>query len=272
MTPGWLLCGRFWVDEADGVRELHAGLPWFLDDMRPQGFMGRTFAHTHPALGLAADPRHWSADDALKALASAGLPAARPQVFFISNRLFLESERFDRTAAGRIGMVSLQVYDAQYVGQEDNWAATGRMEARSLLRSQEAAHLRLLEAYGVLIANTDRITAIFPCYWMTTTGSCRPPTTCCPCCTRRWAANWCRATLPPARCNPAPRRSISGRKPRNWPSASGKPPRRTHGFRQVSGRWQQTTCKRCARCNAFVQASPRGFKHQKWRLCMLHGR
>ena len=156
MTPGWLLCGRFWVDEADGVRELHAGLPWFLDDMRPQGFMGRTFAHTHPALGLAADPRHWSADDALKALASAGLPAARPQVFFISNRLFLESERFDRTAAGRIGMVSLQVYDAQYVGQEDNWAATGRMEARSLLRSQEAAHLRLLEAYGVLIANTDR--------------------------------------------------------------------------------------------------------------------
>ena len=249
--------GRFWVDEADGVSELHEGLPWFLDDMRPQGFMGRTFAHTHPALGLAADPRHWSADDALKALAcfgddlpgnlivgepaferfhtlgerasraassadyprlaqqamlgalpgssaggeqpkfctltggrpvivkfspagdsdvdqrtrdllvcehlalqtlaSAGLPAARTQVFFIGNRMFLESERFDRTAAGRIGMVSLQVYDAQYVGKEDNWAATARrMEARSLLRPQDAAHLRFLEAYGVLIANTDR--------------------------------------------------------------------------------------------------------------------
>ena len=71
-------------------------------------------------------------------------------------------------------MVSLQVYDAQYVGQEDNWAATARrMEAQSLLRAQDAA--------------------------------------------------------------------------------------------------LQTTCKRCARCNAFVQASPRGFKHQKWRLCMLHG-
>ena len=249
--------GRFWVDEADGVRELHAGLPWFLDDMRPQGFMGRTFAHTHAALGLGADPRHWSADDVLRALASfgddlpgnlivgepaferfhtlgeralrvassadyprlaqqamlgvlpgssaggeqpkfctltdgravivkfspagnsdvdqrtrdllvcehlalhtlasAGLPAARTQVFLIDNRMFLESERFDRTANGRVGMVSLQVYDAQYVGQEDNWAATARrMEARSLLRPQDAAQLRFLEAYGVLIANTDR--------------------------------------------------------------------------------------------------------------------
>lgn len=41
--------GAFWVDEADGVSMLHGGLPWFLDDMRPQGFMGRTFAHAHPA-------------------------------------------------------------------------------------------------------------------------------------------------------------------------------------------------------------------------------
>ncbi|MBH2020157.1 MAG: type II toxin-antitoxin system HipA family toxin YjjJ [Burkholderiales bacterium] len=249
--------GRFWVDEADGVSELHAGLPWFLDDMRPQGFMGRTFAQAHPELQLAADPRHWSADDALKALAwfgddlpgnlivgvpaferfhtlaerasrvdscadyprmaeqamqgtlpgssaggeqpkfctfiegrhvivkfspaghsdadqrtrdllvcehlalqtlgRAGLPAAKTQVFLIGNRLFLESERFDRTAAGRIGMVSLEVYDAQYVGKVDNWAATARrMEDQSLLTPQDAAHLRFLEAYGVLIANTDR--------------------------------------------------------------------------------------------------------------------
>ncbi|MBP6618219.1 MAG: winged helix-turn-helix transcriptional regulator, partial [Burkholderiaceae bacterium] len=42
--------GGIWVDEADGVSELHDGLPWFLNDMRPQGFMGRTFAHKHPEL------------------------------------------------------------------------------------------------------------------------------------------------------------------------------------------------------------------------------
>ena len=60
--------GGFWVDEADGVSERHDGLPWFLADMRPQGFMGRNFAHVHPELQLPTDPRHWSDDDALRAL------------------------------------------------------------------------------------------------------------------------------------------------------------------------------------------------------------
>ena len=70
---------------------------------------------------------------------------------------FLEFERFDRTATGRVGMVSLPVYDAEYVVAMDNWAATAnRMAERQLLRAEDARTLRLLEAYGVLIANTDR--------------------------------------------------------------------------------------------------------------------
>lgn len=266
--------GAFWVDEEDGVSELHDSLPWFLADMRPQGFMGRNFAHTHPELELPSDPRHWSDDDVLRALAlggedlpgnllvgsaslerfyqlpgqlaraqsaadypqlaqqalqgtlpgssaggeqpkfccvtgtfpnvrsvivkfssagsgpddertrdlllcehlalqvlaRAGLPAAASQVFVQAGRVFLESERFDRQSPwpqptpgapalppGRIGMVSLMVYDAQYVGEMDTWAATAlRMEARGLLRPEDARLLRLLDAYGRLIGNTDR--------------------------------------------------------------------------------------------------------------------
>lgn len=258
--------GAFWVDEVDGEHRRHDGLPWFLDDMRPQGFMGRTFAHAHPELQLGHDPRHWSDDDVLRAmtlygddlpgnlimgeaafqrfhtlparasrvasaadypqlaeqamrgthpgssaggeqpkfcgitagrhvivkfspagdaptdqrmrdllvcehlalhtLAQAGLPAARTQLFLGAGRVFLESERFDRTPlsgddplslGGRIGMVSLQVYNAEYVGEIDNWAATAnRMAARNLLTQADARTLRLLEAYGQLIANTDR--------------------------------------------------------------------------------------------------------------------
>ncbi|CAN7606506.1 type II toxin-antitoxin system HipA family toxin YjjJ [Acidovorax sp. LjRoot117] len=258
--------GAFWVDEADGVSARHDGLPWFLDDMRPQGFMGRTFAHAHPELQLGHDPGHWSDDDVLRAmtlygddlpgnlimgeaafqrfhtlparasrvdsaaaypalaeqamrgthpgssaggeqpkfctitagrhvivkfspagdapadqrlrdllvcehlalqtLAQAGLPAAPTQLFMDAGRVFLESERFDRTPlagqgtdhlGGRIGMVSLQVYNAEYVGEIDNWAATAnRMAARHLLTPADARTLRLLEAYGQLIANTDR--------------------------------------------------------------------------------------------------------------------
>ena len=259
--------GAFWVDEVDGVSERHDGLPWFLADMRPQGFMGRNFAQLHPDLQLPQDPRHWSDDDMLRALAlrgedlpgnlivgdaslarfhtlgqrlaraaspdeypllarsalqgqlpgssaggeqpkfccvtqgrsvivkfssagdspadrrtrdlllcehlalqvlaQAGLPAAPSQVFERAGRVFLESERFDRCAPwhdtpasappGRIGMVSLLVYDAQYVGEMDYWAATAqRMQARGLLTPKDARTLRLLDAYGALIGNTDR--------------------------------------------------------------------------------------------------------------------
>ena len=262
--------GAVWIDEEDGLSKRFDGLPWFLDDMRPQGFMGRTFAHSHPKLQLGNDPRYWSDDDVLRALAlcgddlpgnlvvgeqafqrfhtlpprasraasaddypalaeaamhgtlagssaggeqpkfctftgngkagrhvlvkfspagdsptdlrtrdllvcehlalqtllGAGISAAKTQIFTGAGRIFLESERFDRTSpapgtagdlGGRLGMVSLMVYDAEYVGAMDNWAATAnRMAERQLLRAEDARTLRLLEAYGVLIANTDR--------------------------------------------------------------------------------------------------------------------
>jgi HipA-like C-terminal domain len=257
--------GGVWLDEADGVSKKHDGLPWFLDDMRPQGFIGRTFAYAHPELLLGADPQKWHTDDVLRALvlfgedlpgnlilgdtafarfhtlperasraaseleypafaeramqgtvggssaggeqpkfctirggkhvlvkfspagdsptdqrtrdllvcehlalqtlATAGLPAAQTQLFTVAGRVFLESVRFDRPAIspnnpqdlGRQGMVSLQVYDAEYVGNEDNWAATAeRMQARGLLTAQDARNLCFLEAFGQLIANTDR--------------------------------------------------------------------------------------------------------------------
>jgi hypothetical protein len=42
------------------------GLPWFLDDVRPQGFTGRAFAHRHgDELGFGPDPSVWTADDVL---------------------------------------------------------------------------------------------------------------------------------------------------------------------------------------------------------------
>ncbi len=84
-------------------------------------------------------------------------PAATTNIFAVGGRVFLESERFDRTVKGRIGMVSLEVYDSEYVGKIDNWAATAnRMSESRLLTPEDAAQLRFLEAFGLLIANTDR--------------------------------------------------------------------------------------------------------------------
>lgn len=49
------------------------GLPYPLQDLRPQGYMGRQFARAvHEALQLPPDPRAWSDDDVLLALARTG--------------------------------------------------------------------------------------------------------------------------------------------------------------------------------------------------------
>lgn len=49
------------------------GLPYFLDDMRPQGFLGRHFAARYAdLLQVGTDPRLWSEDDTLHALCLLG--------------------------------------------------------------------------------------------------------------------------------------------------------------------------------------------------------
>lgn len=258
----------FWMDEADrehGQSARHDSLPWFLYDMRPQGFLGRGFVGRHPGLQLPANLSHWSDDHILKALvnagedlpgnllvgsaafdrfmalpsplrtaapvvsdpatdypvlaaqaldlgtpgssaggeqpkfsavrdghavlvkfspadgsaasqrwrdllvceglalqtlAEAGVPAAHSRIEVAGGRVFLESRRFDRTAqGGRVGMVSLEVYDRQYIGAGINWVDTAH---RSDIAGPERLHpddvhtIALLDAFGALIANTDR--------------------------------------------------------------------------------------------------------------------
>lgn len=59
-TPDWFR-GEF----VDG---LYPGLPWFLDDQRPQGFLGHQFAHRWAAeLGLPDDVPRWNNDAVLTA-------------------------------------------------------------------------------------------------------------------------------------------------------------------------------------------------------------
>lgn len=259
--------GGFWMDEADkahGQSAFHDSLPWFLYDMRPQGFLGRGFVAAHPALRLPANLQHWSDDHILKALvnagedlpgnlivgaaafdrfmslpapqrtraptvdapaaqypafaaqalgqtlagssaggeqpkfsavrdahpvlvkfspaddsalaqrwrdllicealalytlAEAGINAAHTELVEAEGRVFLESRRFDRTPQGRVGMVSLEVYDRQYIGQGTNWVDTARRSDQAgpeRLSAADVSTLTLLDAFGALIANTDR--------------------------------------------------------------------------------------------------------------------
>lgn len=55
------------------IKGFFPGLPWYLDDLRPQGFLGRTFAHRRGRdLGLPEDLNRWQLGDTLRALVRAG--------------------------------------------------------------------------------------------------------------------------------------------------------------------------------------------------------
>lgn len=57
----------------DGQSERFDGLPWFLQDMRPQGYVGRAFCHAHAAdLGLSERLADWTDDDVIYALSAFG--------------------------------------------------------------------------------------------------------------------------------------------------------------------------------------------------------
>ncbi len=63
----------FVMVQADGLTIHSDGLPWWLFDMRPQGYLGRAFATAHAGtLGLPANPEHWSDNDVIRALLSHG--------------------------------------------------------------------------------------------------------------------------------------------------------------------------------------------------------
>ena len=76
LAGGWFLeparaLPVFLHDEFAGG--LFPDLPWFLDDARPQGFLGRAFVHRHAAiLEAPADLTLWQADDVVVALLRLG--------------------------------------------------------------------------------------------------------------------------------------------------------------------------------------------------------
>lgn len=68
-----LVAGEYACAFAGQVAVLHPGLPWFLQDMRPQGFMGRAFAqHFAAPLNLPARLPDWGDDAYLTAMALYG--------------------------------------------------------------------------------------------------------------------------------------------------------------------------------------------------------
>lgn len=68
-----VLHGGVWYQSLDGgTSTVYDDLPWFLDDMRPQGFIGRVLATGAQDLGLPARLSDWSTDQSLYWMAQRG--------------------------------------------------------------------------------------------------------------------------------------------------------------------------------------------------------
>jgi hypothetical protein len=87
-----------------------------------------------------------------------GIAACQSRLLEYDDRVFLECDRFDRIGVdGRRGVVSLFALDTARYGRLDTWTASAeRLAAESLLSPKDAERIRFLDAFGALIANTDR--------------------------------------------------------------------------------------------------------------------
>lgn len=95
---------------------------------------------------------------ALGTLSSAGIDAAASSIVEAGGRIFLEAERFDRTPTGRIGLLSLEAFDLQFVGDagRNRWPPiVQRLIRDARLPESVLGTVQRLHAFGHFIGNND---------------------------------------------------------------------------------------------------------------------
>ncbi|MEA3286233.1 MAG: type II toxin-antitoxin system HipA family toxin YjjJ [Candidatus Marinimicrobia bacterium] len=94
---------------------------------------------------------------AIEAMHAEDIPAAETRLIERGDRLFLESQRFDRSGEhGRLSMVSLQSIDAEFSGVGSGWSqVVRRLYQNNLVSRQHVFDTVVLWCIGRLINNTD---------------------------------------------------------------------------------------------------------------------
>lgn len=86
--------GFVWHDVLTSTDTLYEGLPWFLWDIRPQGFLGREFKQIHQQLGLPERLPDWHDDDVLVFLLKFGF--VQPSNFIVGDESRLSLNRLQK--------------------------------------------------------------------------------------------------------------------------------------------------------------------------------
>ncbi len=94
---------------------------------------------------------------ATEAIHSENFPAAKTRLLEMKGRLFLESQRFDRSGEyGRMSMISLQLVDAEFTGLGRDWPRVlFALHKKNLVSLEHIYDTQFLWSFGHLINNTD---------------------------------------------------------------------------------------------------------------------
>lgn len=144
-----------WADQVHDHAGFCEGLPFFVADLRPQGFLGRAIARQLPtAFGLPSDPRNWSDDHTLVYLREWG--------YDLPGNLVLGPSATSRAInASRTNLLAVGDRESRYPGLAEQ-ANAGESVGSSVegeqpkftawLHNQAAAN-----AHAVLVKFTDRL-------------------------------------------------------------------------------------------------------------------
>jgi hypothetical protein len=128
------------------------GLPYFLQDLRPDGFLGRQFARAHgQLLQLGEDPRQWSDDDALYAISLLG--ADQSGNFIVGEvafRRWLDQIQRPPACLEEIHVVETYLERAQRAMQDGNVgsSAAGEFPKFTALRTLNGAPTHVLVKFS----------------------------------------------------------------------------------------------------------------------------
>ncbi len=94
---------------------------------------------------------------ATEAIHCQNFPAAETRLIEKEGRLFLESQRFDRSGEyGRMSMISLAAIDAEFIGSGSGWPRIlDALFKKKLVSCQHVYDTKFLWCFGRLINNTD---------------------------------------------------------------------------------------------------------------------
>jgi hypothetical protein len=93
-------------------------------------------------------------------------PAAQSDLVITTERVFLESQRFDRIGKlGRRAVMPFETIDAEYVDVLSGWRKlASELRKQKRISEKDEAHIILIDMFGELIANSDRHLGNLSCF------------------------------------------------------------------------------------------------------------